>query len=160
MKKISYIFLIAVSMMMTSCCEEFWQGMAMGGATFLGGMASSYNASSSMSSAFGWNAFDMPSYTPSVDWNSGAAYAGTTSYDSSASTSTSTTSSSSQKGTTTSTRHTCPLCNGTGSIIRDYHVATYGLDSKKYCDICKTSYMASTGHSHITCTQCHGKGYF
>jgi len=158
MKKISYIILAVVSMILSSCSGEFWEGVAMGSASLLGGMASSYNTSSS---AFGWNAFNMPSPSSTVNWNSGAVYAGAVSTGSTSyASSSSNTSSSSKSSSSTTTRHQCSLCHGSGSYIRDYHVATYGLDSKKYCDICKTSYMASTGHSHVTCPQCHGKGYF
>ncbi len=35
MKKLSYIFLVAVSMMLTSCSGEFWQGFAEGGLALL-----------------------------------------------------------------------------------------------------------------------------
>ncbi|MBR0046412.1 MAG: hypothetical protein IJP75_05955 [Bacteroidaceae bacterium] len=61
---------------------------------------------------------------------------------------------------TTTNRHTCSLCHGTGKIVRESNVSTYGKDSRRYCSVCGRSYWASSGHSHITCTQCHGKGYY
>ena len=54
--------------------------------------------------------------------------------------------------------HTCPLCKGSGMIVRDSHVATYGHDYKVYCSECNRYYSSSTGHSHVTCIQCHGSG--
>ena len=61
---------------------------------------------------------------------------------------------------TAPTRHTCPLCHGSGTIVRESTIATYGKDTQRYCSICGRSYWASSGHSHVTCSQCHGKGYF
>lgn len=151
MKKISYIILAMASMILSSCSGEFWEGVAMGSASLLGGMASGYSASCPSSSAFGWNVYNVPSPSSTVNRNSGTVYAG--------SVSTGSTSSSSKSSSSTTTRHQCSLCHGSGSYIRESYVATYGLDSKKYCDICKSSYMASSGHSHVTCPQCHGKGY-
>lgn len=58
------------------------------------------------------------------------------------------------------TRHECPLCNGKGTIIKHISVPTYGNDYQKYCNICGRSWFASSGHTHTTCTQCGGKGYF
>ena len=138
MKKLSYIILAMASMILTSCSGEFWLGMAMGGAMFLDGMVNGQNSSAT---AY------VPYYSSS--------YVGGSTYSSSTSSSTSSSSSSSS-----SSRHECSLCNGSGMIIRESHVATFGLDSKKYCSTCGESYMASTGHSHVTCSQCHGKGYF
>lgn len=65
-------------------------------------------------------------------------------------------------GTTksTPTRHDCPLCHGRGTIVRTSTIATYGKDTQRYCSTCGRSYWASSGHSHVTCSQCHGKGYF
>jgi len=147
MKKISYIFLVVLSMTLTSCSGEFWQGVALGGASFLSGMSSGYNVPTVANSFSGWG--------------TGATYTGVSSYSGSTTSSVSSSSKSSSSSSSSSTsRHTCPLCHGSGTIIRDFNVATYGLDSKKYCSTCGKSYMASTGHSHITCTQCHGKGYF
>ena len=65
-------------------------------------------------------------------------------------------------GTTksTPTRHTCPLCHGNKTIVRESGVPTYGMGDRRYCSTCGKTYWASSGHSHIPCTQCHGKGYF
>lgn len=60
----------------------------------------------------------------------------------------------------TPTKHQCSLCNGTGKIIREYGTATFGTDSQVYCSICGRSYFRSTGHSHVTCPTCHGKGWY
>lgn len=58
-------------------------------------------------------------------------------------------------------RHECPLCHGRKTIVHESYVPLYGMkDYLKYCNICNQSFMASSGHGHITCTQCHGKGYF
>lgn len=59
-----------------------------------------------------------------------------------------------------SSRHTCSLCHGSGTIVRESSVATYGNDSRVKCGTCGKYYWRSSGHSHITCTQCHGKGYY
>lgn len=56
-------------------------------------------------------------------------------------------------------RSECSLCHGKGRIVRDSPVPVYGNDSRVRCNECGGYFMASTGHSHITCTQCHGKGY-
>lgn len=58
------------------------------------------------------------------------------------------------------TRHECPLCHGKGRIVRDNPVATYGNDTQVWCGECGRYYMRSTGHAHVTCTQCHGRGYY
>ena len=59
-----------------------------------------------------------------------------------------------------SLNHTCSLCHGTGKIVKESVVSTFGLDTKVHCDQCGRDYYRSSGHSHITCTQCHGKGHF
>ena len=59
-----------------------------------------------------------------------------------------------------STRHQCTLCNGTGKIVRESSTATYGNDTKVYCSVCGRSYFRSTGHGHVTCPTCHGKGWY
>ena len=57
-------------MMLSSCSEEFWQGMAMGGASFLGGMASSYMATPSS----GWDYNNVPNVANYVGgWSQSAA---------------------------------------------------------------------------------------
>ncbi|MBR1594683.1 MAG: hypothetical protein IJ692_06460 [Alloprevotella sp.] len=60
----------------------------------------------------------------------------------------------------TPTRHTCTLCHGSGTIIRETPTATYGKDTQRYCNNCGRSYWASSGHSHVTCSNCYGKGYY
>ena len=62
--------------------------------------------------------------------------------------------------TTSSTNHTCSLCHGTGTIVRESGVPTFGLNSKEKCKTCGEVYWSSTGHSHVTCTQCRGKGHW
>ena len=60
-----------------------------------------------------------------------------------------------------SSRHQCSLCHGTGRIVRETPTGTFGTgDYKKKCDECGQYFYMSTGHSHVTCPQCHGKGYF
>lgn len=58
--------------------------------------------------------------------------------------------------------HDCALCNGSGTIVYDTNPPLYGQqDYLKYCSTCQRSFMASCGHTHITCRQCHGrKGYY
>ncbi len=60
-----------------------------------------------------------------------------------------------------STRHTCSMCNGKRRIVKDFFQSLYGAnDYKVKCNECGGYFMRSTGHTHITCPQCHGKGYF
>lgn len=58
--------------------------------------------------------------------------------------------------------HDCALCNGRGTIVYDTNPPLYGQeDYPKYCSVCQRTFMASLGHTHITCKQCHGhKGYY
>lgn len=57
-------------------------------------------------------------------------------------------------------RIVCSLCKGTGKIVKDFSPPTFGLDDyKKKCNECGEYYYASTGHSHITCPNCHGHKY-
>lgn len=59
------------------------------------------------------------------------------------------------------TKHTCSLCNGQRRIIKDTYPSLYGQsDYQVKCNECGGYFMRSTGHTHITCPQCHGKGYF
>lgn len=59
------------------------------------------------------------------------------------------------------TKHTCPLCNGKKRIVKDTHPAMFGTENYKVrCDECGGYFLRSTGHTHVTCPQCHGKGYF
>lgn len=58
-------------------------------------------------------------------------------------------------------RHTCPGCNGAGSIVRnDGSVSSYGGSGyKKRCPTCGYEYWNTTFHRHETCRICHGRGY-
>lgn len=59
------------------------------------------------------------------------------------------------------TKHTCPLCRGQKRIVKDTYPPLYGAkDYQVRCNECGGYFMRSTGHTHITCPQCHGKGYF
>lgn len=75
-------------------------------------------------------------------------------------------SSSSQRQNTTHsrtqpTKHTCSLCNGQRRIVKDTYPPLYGQSNYQVkCNECGGYFMRSTGHTHITCPQCHGKGYF
>lgn len=59
------------------------------------------------------------------------------------------------------TKHTCSLCRGQKRIVKDTYPALYGTKNYKVrCNECGEYFLRSTGHTHITCPQCHGKGYF
>lgn len=59
------------------------------------------------------------------------------------------------------TKRTCSLCNGQRRIVKDTYPSLYGQsDYQVKCNECGGYFMRSTGHTHITCPQCHGKGYF
>ena len=59
------------------------------------------------------------------------------------------------------TKHTCSLCNGKRRIVKETYPPMYGQrDYQEKCNECGGYFMRSTGHTHITCPQCHGKGYF
>ena len=59
------------------------------------------------------------------------------------------------------TKHTCSLCNGQRRIVKNTYPSLYGQsDYRIKCNECGGYFMRSTGHTHITCPQCHGKGYF
>ena len=59
------------------------------------------------------------------------------------------------------TKHVCSLCNGQIRIVKDTYPSLYGQsDYQIKCNECGGYFMRSTGHTHITCPQCHGKGYF
>lgn len=58
-------------------------------------------------------------------------------------------------------RRACSLCHGKGRIVRDFPPPTYGTkDSRVRCNECGGYFWQSTGHSHVTCPTCHGRGYF
>ena len=60
-----------------------------------------------------------------------------------------------------SLRHTCNLCKGRKRIVKDTYPSLHGQsDYRVKCNECGGYFMRSTGHTHITCPQCHGKGYF
>ena len=56
-------------------------------------------------------------------------------------------------------RSECSLCHGKRRIVRDSPVPVYGNDSRVRCNECGGYFMRSSGHSHVTCTLCHGRGY-
>ena len=59
------------------------------------------------------------------------------------------------------TKHTCSLCNGKRRIVKETYPPMYGQsDYQVKSNECGGYFMRSTGHTHITCPQCHGKGYF
>ncbi len=83
----------------------------------------------------------------------------------SGSSNTPTTSSTPRQNTTSAKRqpnkHTCSLCRGQKRIVKDTYPSLYGTkDYQVKCNECGGYFMRSTGHTHITCPQCHGKGYF
>lgn len=97
--------------------------------------------------------------------NVGGVYAPTYSgYDSSFNTTT--TNNTPRQNTTTTnrrqpTKHTCSLCHGNKRIVKDTYPSLFGTkDYKVRCNECGRYFLRSTGHTHITCPQCHGKGYF
>lgn len=58
-------------------------------------------------------------------------------------------------------KYTCSLCHGKRRIVKDTYPALYGTkDYQVRCNECGGYFLRSTGHTHITCPQCHGKGYF
>lgn len=60
-----------------------------------------------------------------------------------------------------SMRHVCPRCNGQKRIVIETFPALYGTaDYMIRCNECGGSFLRSTGHAHVSCPQCHGKGYF
>jgi hypothetical protein len=58
------------------------------------------------------------------------------------------------------TKHKCTLCHGNGTIVRETNIATYGRDEQLYCSQCGRNYYRSSGHSHVRCSQCNGKGWY
>ena len=179
MKKLSYIILAMASMILTSCSGEFWQGFAEGGLALL--TSAAYMPSTPSAGSGSLDYLLDPNYAIAQakqemynEWYQATGGGKTMSYDqyltaraqaasqasSGSTSSTSSSSSSRKKASASSSLHECSLCNGSGMIIRESHVATFGLDSKKYCSTCDQTFMASTGHMHVSCSQCHGKGYF
>lgn len=57
----------------------------------------------------------------------------------------------------TPSRRKCAYCNGSGKIVKEWSVATYGLnDEKVKCPECGKVHFRSTGHAHVYCSHCHG----
>lgn len=59
---------------------------------------------------------------------------------------------------TSGSAQTCRYCKGTGKMIHEGSVSTYGSDRLVWCDICNKYNWASTGHKHIYCQYCRGTG--
>lgn len=58
------------------------------------------------------------------------------------------------------TREECSRCKGKKRIAYDTYPPTFGLeDYKVRCSECGELHLSSTGHTHITCPDCNGKGY-
>lgn len=58
-------------------------------------------------------------------------------------------------------KHTCSRCNGKGRVRYDSFPPMYGTkDYKVKCNECGGYFLRSMGHSHISCPQCGGKGYW
>lgn len=53
---------------------------------------------------------------------------------------------------------TCGYCNGTGKMIVNKGIATYGNDELVWCKECQKHFHRSTGHMHIHCKYCKGTG--
>ena len=56
----------------------------------------------------------------------------------------------------------CTTCNGTGRMSMDAYPEQYGMDNsyKVKCNECGEYFPKLWGHTHVTCTSCHGKGYY
>lgn len=52
----------------------------------------------------------------------------------------------------------CSYCNGTGKMIINKGVSTYGNDVLVWCKECQKHFYRSTGHMHIHCKYCKGTG--
>lgn len=58
-------------------------------------------------------------------------------------------------------QHVCSVCHGEKTIVKDMNPPSFGTpDVKKYCSRCGKYFYQSTGHCHIPCPECHGKGYW
>lgn len=62
------------------------------------------------------------------------------------------------RNTPTRVWHECGLCHGKRTIVRESSVSTYGKDTQWYCNQCGRNVWRSSGHSHVTCSQCSGQG--
>ena len=148
----SSIRLLCMSLLcvMFSSCEAFLMGMAGGMSSGLGtGMYGNYYGGF-IPSAFPtynstWTATDLTPYTtPAVETSTSAT--------------TSTTTSTSSSGSSTQ----CLMCHGTGRMEYNSNPSSYGVnnDYKITCPECGKQVLKSSGHTHITCKSCHGKGYY
>lgn len=63
-----------------------------------------------------------------------------------------------ERKTPTKVWHECSLCHGKRTIVHESFVPTYGHDTQWYCSQCGSNVWRSSGHSHVTCTQCRGQG--
>lgn len=56
--------------------------------------------------------------------------------------------------------HDCPYCKGTGKIVKNISTSRFGHDyeAKVRCKECGVEYLPSTGHTHIHCKYCGGRG--
>ena len=56
----------------------------------------------------------------------------------------------------------CTTCNGTGRMSMDAYPEQYGMDNsyKVKCNECGEYFPKLWGHTNVTCTSCHGKGYY
>ena len=161
--KMNKVFTAVISIVLvaalSSCNSSFLQGMA-AGLSGLGG----YPSYSSGSVGTG-----VPAYTggatstmpfPATSFTFDSPPSGYVAPAYSAGTSNFSTSSSTYSGSsgTSSSGGSCPLCHGSGRIVKDFNVSTFGNDGKEQCAECGQWFMRSTGHRHVTCTQCHGTG--
>lgn len=56
-----------------------------------------------------------------------------------------------------SVRGDCSYCGGTGKVVKNLTVSTYGKDTKKKCPECGEWHYS--GHTHVHCSHCGGTGY-
>ena len=63
-----------------------------------------------------------------------------------------------EKKTPVKVWHECSLCRGKRTIVRESSVSTFGQDTQWYCNQCGRNVWRSSGHSHVTCSQCQGQG--
>lgn len=57
-------------------------------------------------------------------------------------------------------RETCTRCGGSKRIVYNTYPPMFGAnDYKVKCNECGEYHLRSTGHNHITCPDCKGRGY-
>ncbi|MDO5343046.1 MAG: WG repeat-containing protein [Bacteroidia bacterium] len=62
--------------------------------------------------------------------------------------------------TTQSSQIKCSYCHGTGRVAKNTYPPMYGAtDYKVRCPECGEEHLKSAGHVHVTCPNCHGRGY-